>query len=475
MIIARQKEIAALRKALTSERSEFIAVYGRRRIGKTFLIQETFGYSFAFQFTGIANSPKKDQLTGFRGALKEYGMAVTDTPETWLDAFELLKDLIRKNPQKRKVIFLDELAWMDTANSGFIPALESFWNGWASSRRDVVLIVCASATSWILNKVVHAKGGLYNRLTYRLNLKPLCLGECREFAKVMNLPFSDDQIIEAYMVLGGIPYYWTLLKSDMSLAQNVDFLCFSEDAPLKNELSYILSSIFKSPKIYEDIIRILGDRKVGKDYSEIQSELDTTQGGNLTRALEDLENCGFIRHYKPFGRKKKGSLYQLMDNFTLFYLRFMDGTTNDRQYWSHKYNDPAVNNWRGLAFERVCLWHSEQIKDALRISGINTEVCSWHCKEDKEKGIKSAQIDLVIDRADKQVNLCEIKYSQGVYTLTASDERGIRDKISSFLATTSTNKGIQVTMITTHGVTLNSHRGVAQTFVEGEDLFAIPK
>jgi len=471
MIVAREKEIATLQKAACSERSEFIAVYGRRRIGKTYLVREVFDYRFTFQHSGIANKPREEQLYAFSASLKEYGLQPQVPPTNWLEAFELLKDLLRSSVEKKKVIFIDELSWMDTPNCDLIAALESFWNGWASARKDILLIVCASATSWMMKKVIHAHGGLYNRLTGRIALKPFTLHECEQFKEAYSLPFSRDQLIETYMIMGGVPYYWSLLDRKWGVARNVDELFFADNAPLQQEFDYLFSSLFRSPDVYANVIEILGTKKTGMEFSEISGMLQSNQGGKLTRVLQDLENCGFIRAYKPFGKKKRGTLYQLIDSFVLFYYRFLADRPSDPEFWTHQYGSPLINSWRGIAFERVCLWHVPQIKKALGISGIYTEVCSWQCKADSERGIKGAQIDLIIDRADRMLNLCEMKYSSGVFTIDKDCENSLRTKMDSFRLATKTTKGIQLTMVTTHGIVKNSHSGIVHCCVTADDLF----
>ena len=457
---------------MTSDRSEFIAVYGRRRIGKTFLVHEAFNYTFTFQYSGIYKKSRTDQLTAFKNALKEAGVKSPETPANWMEAFEMLKDLIRASHAKKKVIFLDELSWMHTHRCDLIPALESFWNGWASARKDVVLIVCASATSWMIKKIVHAKGGLYNRLTAQIWLQPFNLNECKMYVETLNLPFNNDQIIELYMILGGVPYYWSLMKKNLGLPQNIDRLFFDSTPKLPNEFDYLFSSLFESPDNYVKIIEVLATKKLGMNYSEIMKNIGKDAGGTLSDMLEDLCNCGFIRSYRPFGGIKRGTLFQLTDNFILFHFKYLTKKSSDPKFWEHNYTKPGLNSWRGLAFERICLLHTEQIKKALGISGLYTEVCSWKCEEDKEKGISGAQIDLLIDRDDKHVNVCEIKYSSDIFSIDKNYEEKLTTKLSSFRRATGTRKGVILTMITNHGLALNSHSGIVQASITANDLFA---
>ena len=234
MIIGREKEIERLTEAYESDMPQFVAVYGRRRVGKTFLIRETFKGKLLFQHSGLANSDKKQQLQAWVDSLKDAGVKITDFPKSWIDAFSLLKRLINNSKKKKKVIFIDELPWIDTQHSGFLSALEYFWNAWASARNDVMLIVCGSATSWIINKLIRNHGGLHNRVTMRIKLSPFSLHECALFSDSNHLNLTQRQILEHYMVLGGIPFYWSFLEKGRSAAQNINAL-FAADGVLSDE------------------------------------------------------------------------------------------------------------------------------------------------------------------------------------------------------------------------------------------------
>ena len=379
MLIARNRESQELLSAYQSEESKFIAIYGRRRIGKKYLVRQTFKGLFTFQHAGIFQGTTAEQLYEFCASLKEYGLEDFNRPANWLEAFELLKDLIRDNTSEKKVIFIDELSWMDSGHSDLMKALESFWNGWASARDDILLIVCGSATSWMLNKVVHNKGGLYNRLSLQIELEPFSLKECAEYASSTGLVMNHHQLLEACMIFGGVPYYWSLLTKERSLSQNVDLLLFDKKAPLKNEFQYLYASVFKRPEPYIAIIRTLGTKKAGMTREELLVSTHQTNSGGFSARLDELESCGFIRKYYEFGKKKKNALYQLIDNFTLFWFKFMEIRPNDIHFWQNQTNMPARNAWAGLAFERVCLQHVDQIKNALGISGVLT-IVKLHCQ-----------------------------------------------------------------------------------------------
>ena len=473
MIIGRENELGILRRALEDEYSSFIAVYGRRRIGKTFLIREAFGYRFTFQHAGLSKGGLKEQMEAFESSLKEAGFPANYRTKNWSGEFEKLKDLIRQSTERKKVIFIDELSWMDTPRSDLITALENFWNGWASARKDIVLIVCASATSWIMSKVVHNKGGLYNRLTGQIHLDAFCLAECEEYIRAKNLALNRSQILQYYMVFGGIPYYWGFLEKGQSLSQNIDRILFAKNAPLKKEFQYLYASVFKHPAIYLQIVEALSRKKAGMTREELIAATGLANSGTLTVKLEELENCGFIRKYSAFGKKKKDAVYQLMDSFTLFWYHFMQSAPDDEHFWTNQINTPAINTWLGLAFERVCLMHVAQMKKKLGISGVLTNVHSWFCHADADKGLYGSQIDLLLARKDQVINLCEMKYSDTDYILTQREERAIRNKIHDLRTDTGTRYALHPTLVTTCGIVRNSWSEIFQAVITLDDLFSL--
>lgn len=471
MLVGRKKEKQILENALRDEYSHFVAVYGRRRIGKTFLVRETFGYRFTFQHAGLSEGTMREQISAFEHSIKDAGGAPSGNPKNWLDAFEDLKDLIRSSPEKKKVVFIDELSWMDTPNSDLLTALEHFWNSWASARRDIVLVICASATSWMLSKVIHNKGGLYNRLTEQIGLKAFTLSECEEYTAGMGFAFNRDQILQYYMIFGGVPFYWTFLEKGLSIAQNVDHILFAADAPLKGEFGYLYASIFRNPENHLKIIRALGQKKTGMTREEIIAVTHLSNSGGLTTRLEELESCGFIRKYDAYGMKRKNAAYQLMDCYTLFYYQFLYANPTDEHYWSNHINTPKVNAWLGLAFERVCLQHVSRIKVKLGISGVSTEDHSWYAKADPDRGIQGSQIDLLIVRKDQVINMCEMKYSNSEYTITKKTDADIRRKIQDLVIGTGTRYAIHPTLVTTYGLVENRYSGEIQSVVTLDDLF----
>ncbi|MGM9843083.1 MAG: ATP-binding protein [Muribaculaceae bacterium] len=469
-LIGRKKELSQLREYFTSDRSEFIAVYGRRRVGKTFLIRHAAKDAFTFFVTGVNNATKSVQLTNFAIAINKYfGGESVNVQSNWLMAFYELSKQIDSLPEGNKIIFIDELPWMDTPRAGFIAALENFWNSWASLRSDVKLVVCGSATSWIMNNLINSRGGLHNRLTHHIVLEPFSLRECEEYFSASGFNFTRKQISECYMVFGGVPYYLSLMDRGKSPAQNIDMLLFSENAPLKNEFNDLYRALYKNANKHIEVVTALSKRKSGMTRQDIVKETRSVDNSAFTTVLEELENCGFIRSYNPFGTKGLyNKFYQLIDFFTLFYFEFMKSNiSGEGNFWSTMYNSPLHGTWCGLSFEMLGITHVKQIKKALGISGVRTSSCSWRSK--KTSG--GAQIDLLIDRMDDTINLCEMKYSQSEYEITGGYEEALRRKIGIFREETGSAKNIIMTLVTTYGVKHNSHYDVAQAIITLDDLF----
>ena len=472
MIIGREKEQSELLSLLDKEESQFCAVYGRRRVGKTYLVRETFNYQFCFQHTGVAKGTLRQQLTAFRNSLVAAGMKCA-IPKTWIEAFELLKELINHAPVGKKVLFIDELPWMDTPKGNLIGALENFWNGWATARKekDIVLIVCGSATAWISKKLLKDKGGLRGRLTNRIKLVPFTLRECELFAKGANLALGRKDVLELYMILGGIPYYWSFLKRGLSVAQNVDQLFFSETAQLHDEFEALYATLFKRPENYLKVIECMSDgRKSGMTREDILSTSKLSDGGTFSSILEELEECGFIRRFASADTAETNAMYQLIDNYTLFYyLCIKKNAFSDEHYWSNTFMSTSHSAWKGYAFERVCLQHVTQMKAALGISGVQTNVCSWFVRgTDKRRG---AQIDLVIQRADGFTDICEMKHSVNVFTIDKDYAKELQNKLDAYQTLSKDKRTLHLVLVTTNGVARNSNYNMVQREIKMDDLF----
>ena len=468
-MIGREKEGKRLMAAAASKRSEFVAVYGRRRIGKTYLVRQLLGNRFTFCHTGIENGGVREQLRAFSSSMAEFGYSPARPIRSWMDAFDEIRRIVKESPAEKKIIFLDELPWMDTPKSGFVSALEFFWNGWASARDDVMLVICGSATSWIVNKLLKARGGLHNRTTDQIWLKPFTLGECREYMESLGVRLSPMDIAEGYMAMGGVPYYWSFFRGNLSLAQNIDELFFAPDARLRLEFGQLYSSLFKNPEPYMKIITALGEKAKGLTREELASRIAASESGKLSGWIEELEQCGFIRRYHPFGAVKKGYLCQLIDNYSLFYLRFIkENTRHDPRFWSSVYARPVHRVWAGLAFERLCLQHVDQLRSALGIGGVVSDVCAWRCVDGAEGG---AQVDLVIDRDDRVINLCEMKYCDAPFEVSKKQDAELRRRRHVFERETGTAKTVHLTLVTSVGLADTEYKGVFQSVVTLDELF----
>jgi len=434
--------------------SEFLVVYGRRRVGKTYLVREFFAEKFCFYLTGLANADTTQQLLNFQLAINEQTNNDFPYESSWLLAFEQLKSVIQRSQQEKKVIFIDEMPWLDTPKSDFLTAFEHFWNHFCAARNDILLIVCGSATSWLTNKIFNNKGGLHNRVTRQMEIMPFTLSECETYFASKNITFERHQIVESYMILGGIPYYLSLMEKGRSLAQNIDLLLFNRKALLKNEFQNLYASLFRHAENHITVVEALSKKIKGLTRDEISKATRLASGGSLTKVLFELENCGFIRQYQTLDNKTKNALYQLTDFYTLFYFQFIKNQPiNDENYWLHTIDSPKHRAWSGFAFERVCMAHAAQIKKALGISGVKTYLFSWKSKDADNQ----VQIDLCIDRNDQIINLCEMKFSVNKFTIDKSYSENLRNKIGAFKTETKTKKAVHLTMITTFGLTENEY------------------
>lgn len=471
MLIGRKMESSELLKLCDSDRSEFVAIYGRRRVGKTYLVNEVLGDRMLFRHSGLSRDDMEGQLEGWRSSLADAGVKDPPVVKSWIEAFDALKPLIRSSRKRKKVIFIDEMPWMDTPRSNFVSALEFFWNGWASARHDILLVVCGSATSWIINKVIRNHGGLHNRVTAQIALEPFSLQECEQYARAQGLGMNRRQLMEGYMVMGGVPYYWSLLERGKSITQNIDTLFFARNGKLRNEFTELYHSLFKSPEDYIGVITALSKRKSGLTRNDIAEGSHTANNGRLTTILADLEQCGFIRRFSVVGKKSHDAIYQLTDHFTLFYFQFMEGNASeDEQFWSKCIGRPVYNTWAGLAFERLCFSHIEQIKRAIGIAAVSTNVFAWRAAADEVYG-PGAQIDMLIDRQDQVVNLCEMKYSAAPYAIDKELADSLQYRRERFIRATKNRKAIHLTMITANGLLRNAYAGEIQCEVTADELF----
>ena len=471
-LIGRDAEIEKLEALAQSPHAEFLALFGRRRVGKTFLVNQVFKNRFAFKMTGVIEGTLKDQFTAFSDAMEEFGYAMPETPKDWMTAFVMLKNALKEvaKNDERCIIFIDELPALDAENSNVAGAVGYFWNSWASLQDNVVLIICGSATSWMIANVIDSKGGLHDRLTEEMAIHPFMLREVEEYLNERQFVWNRQMALQAYMVFGGIPYYLSLLDSGESLVQNIDRLFFSRDTKMRREFRRLFNTLYKHPEKYIEIVKALSKSRYGMTREQLAKELKCANNGHLGDKLDDLVQCDLVR--KNIVREKeikgKDAIYQLCDFFSLFYLTFVDRAEVETEYWSHHINTPEVNTWMGLAYERICMAHIPQIKRALRIDGISTLNYSWRSKTTKP----AAQIDLIIERADKIVNVCEVKYSQDAYELDKEEYDKINQRRNTFIKETGLRHASWLTMITTEGLAKGMYSGMIQNVVTLDDLFA---
>ena len=475
-IIGRKKETEELMNIYHRKQSQLIAVYGRRRVGKTFLVRELFKDQFVFYHTGVSPLELRDtnqleaQLTAFNSSLIRYGAEAEARPKNWMEAFERLATLISKESrEKRLVAFIDEMPWMDTPRSGFMTAFEHFWNGWAAGQDNLMLIVCGSATSWIQDNLINSYGGFYDRVNAEIQLSPFTLRETEELLQMQNVTLSRYDILQLYMTTGGIPMYLSYVYPGLSLAQIIDNLYFNRKAKLKDEFDRLFNSIFRSPEHYKAIVRLLAKRQKGYSREEISEKTGISSGKNLSEILRALEASDFIEHYKPFENNKRNMLFRLTDPFCLFYLNQVDGLNRGENFWRDHENLPQFHTWRGRAFENACLSHIDQIKSAMGIGGVSSDNSAWTLQG--MEGEKGMQIDLIIDRSDRVVNLCEMKFVNTEFEVKNDYEMTLRGRLNWMTAHVSRRHNVQMTLVTTYGLKHGIHSGVFQRVVTLDSLF----
>lgn len=471
-LIARQRECDELAKCLDSDKSEFVIICGRRRIGKTYLVDKFFGGKYDFKYVGGHNMKTREQLRNFAKAIKKYSGKKQPEMKDWFEAFDALEEYLETLPSDRKkVVFIDEMPWMDSKRSNFVRALENFWNGWAAGQYNIVLIATGSATSWMTDKLIKNRGGLHNRITRRLYLAPFSLKETEEYFQRRHTTWDRYEMLQCYMLTGGVPFYLDQIDAKESLAKNIDRLCFDEDGAMRKEFDELYNAVFPSADTYIEVVRLLAKHKNGLTRKEIGEGIKTS-GTNLTRIIDNLERCNFIGKRAQFGNKKNNAIYRLIDFYTLFYFKFIENDLSlDKMWWTHHLNSSDITAWQGLSFEIVCMEHHQQIKNALGISGMATSVSTWRCYPDTKNNLPGAQIDMIIERADRMIHLCEMKFSQKVFNISSDYEKKLRERMGLFDLRTKNNKPLVNTFVTTFGVGEGKHHSIVHSEVTMDDLF----
>ncbi len=476
----RKKEIETLLRLYNSKESQFVAIYGRRRIGKTYLVNEVFQNKITFKHSGISplemsesniKSPLKFQLRNFYNSMILSGLTVKHLPKDWMDAFLMLElALQEKDDGSRQLVFIDELPWLDTVKSGFITAFEAFWNNWACARKNIMLVVCGSATSWMSDKLINNHGGLYNRLTYEMKLEPFTLSECEQYFLEHNIKFSRYDIASSYMICGGVPYYLSYFYSGHSLAQNIDDIFFKRNAPLSNEFNRLFNSIFSNADFIKSLVKIIGSKRIGISRDEIIKKLNISSNGSLSEALNALISSDFISKYTSFTEKSNKELYKLTDPFCNFYLKFIEGKDRlDEDFFTSNLSNQNIISWRGIAFENLCFNHIKQIKRALEITGVSTNESPYSIIGESKDG---TQIDMLIVRKDDIINMCEIKFYNSELLMNKTLDRQIRYRVALLEKKISKKYAIRPTLITTFGLIQNEYSSLFSNIITLDDLFA---
>lgn len=472
-LIGRKKEKASLEKAYASEEAEMISIIGRRRVGKTFLIQTVFNDKIDFEVSGIQNAQGTEQLRNFTAQLKGFfpQAVLIQTPNDWLDAFILLIELLKSKQKKEKmVVFLDEVPWMSTHKSGFLRGLSYFWNSWAV-KQNIVVILCGSAASWMIQKVLKNKGGLHNRVTKRIRLRPFSLFETEQYLQSRNVATNRYQLLQIYMAMGGIPHYLKEIETGQSAVQNIDRICFQEDGLLRDEFESLYPALFEHANYHIAIVKALAVKHTGMGRGELIKLAKLPNGGRVSQVLEELSESGFITLYPSYGKRKKDIIYRLTDEYSLFYLRFIEKTNPlNNESWASLSQTQTAKTWSGYAYENICLKHITQIKNTLKIGGVHSVTSSFYKRGTAEEA--GTQIDLLIDRNDNVINLIEVKFYNTKFVIDKTYAVRLRDKIRVFTEASKIRKQLLITMLTTFGVKENTHSlGLVTGNLDMEDLF----
>lgn len=472
-IVGRDHELRVLNDIINSGESELVVIYGRRRVGKTFLIRNAFANEIAFELSGIHNASLKLQLENFRTALASVSKLKGEV-KNWMEAFNLLiEHLTPIIKRQRKVVFFDEFPWLSSARSGFMQGFEHFWNTWASRQKNLVIVICGSSAAWMIQKVINNKGGLHNRITRRIRLLPFTLHETELFLKSRNVKLDRYQVLQLYMAMGGVPQYLKEVKKGESATQIIDRVCFSKDGLLKQEFKNLFLSLFDDATYHIDVIKALAKKGMGMTRTEIIKACKLSSGGGATQILDELTESGFITPYVPFGKTTKDSIYKLTDEYSLFYIKFIESSRiSGKGSWITFSNSASWKSWSGIAFEGICMKHTEQIKSALGIAGVHTDVSVWRAPGSAAN--KGAQVDLLIDRQDQCINVCEIKFSLSKFDVTKAYAKELQEKLITFMSKTQTRKTLFLTMITTLGVkNMASHASLIDAEITMDALFQV--
>jgi uncharacterized protein len=457
-MIGRDIHITQLNEALQATKSSFIAITGRRRVGKTYLIDEVYKKNICLRITGIQGGDLNSQIINFTQKIAEYSnFPIVTIPNNWQEVFLLLKNYLKTlSTKKKQVIFLDELPWMNTPKSGFIQLLAHLWNDFLSKESHFILVICGSSTSWITQKIVNDKGGFHNRLTHHITLNSFTLSETKQFLFSKNIKLTDTSIAELYMIMGGIPFYLENIKQGESPTVSIERMCFLEGGILKNEYDNLYKAIFENPINHEAVVETLSNSKQGLTREEIIKKSKIIDGGPYQRTMQELLTSGFIVEERPFNNKKRGSIYRLVDEFSVFYHKFIKKNQKAQVgIWQLLSNSQSYKIWAGYAFESLCMKHLNEIKKAMGVQNVYAETSSYRYVGNKSED--GFQIDLIIDRKDAVINLCECKFYESTFEITKKYAEQLKWRKSAFRIATNTKKNIYTTLISNHPIKENEH------------------
>jgi uncharacterized protein len=474
IVLGREDEKSTLERILESKQPELVAVYGRRRIGKTYLIMQHLKNHFVLEYSGIHNVDNAVQLSQYTKALTVQlndGVKLQE-PADWFEAFDITAVLLKKKLKRKKaVIFLDEFPWMHTQKSNFLPAFEQFWNTWASRQPAIAVILCGSAASWMIKHLVRNKGGLHNRITQKIALQPFTLHETELFLQHKKVMLSRYQVVQLYMAFGGVPHYLNQIQPGQSAVQIIEKACFNKSGFLYNEFYDLYGALFKDAERHYKVVRALAAKPSGLNRKEIIAACKLQSGGSTTALLEELTAAGFITSYIPIGRVVRDNIYKLTDEYTLFFLKFIEpNRSGAKNTWAKISAAATFKSWSGFAFETICLKHIANIKKAMGFSGIYSENAIWRSRGNNSND--TAQIDLVIDRRDNCINLCEIKFTETSFLIDRQYAEALEQKREIFKNETKSKKTLFITLITAAGLTINEHSlGLVSQHLSLQELF----
>ena len=470
MLVGREKEIKTLNSCLDSDKSELIITYGRRRIGKTFLIREVFKNKFCFELTGLYKGDTKEQLINFKQQLDKVSTLLKKekTPQNWNEAFIQLEKYLEKIKNKgKKIIFIDEFPWIASPRSKFLMWFEHFWNSYCTKRNDIVLIICGSAASYMVKNILQNKGGLHNRTTQKIKLDPFTLFETKQFLTSKKIQLEHYDILQLYMTFGGIPHYLDKIRKGESVAQTIDRLCFEEGGELITEFQEVFSSLFEDSKTHTEIIKTLANNPKGLTKKQLLQKCNVRHSGFTSKVFNDLIESGFISTFYSYRKIEREAVLRLSDEYCLFYMKFIQQHKNQgKGTWQQLANKQSYKVWTGYSFENICLKHIQPIKNGLGITNVYTTHSTW--SDD------TCQIDLIIERDDNRINLCEVKFYTTPFSIDLKYLSELRAKIHHFKEKSKTKKGVYLTMITSFGVKNNAQSlSIVENSLTAECLFQI--